>query len=155
MSAISLRAMRVLAVTLTFLSAGPLIQGALQAIFIMCLLAVGIRCGPLWQLTTTTVIMAGLTGLIAGICEMLFGRINARVMFVISSVIPSTLVILWIVFLPPFWTATNAGNADTLSLSFGRTTIVLLCFVVSMTACFKITETLWGSAPVIGELPPP
>lgn len=148
------RMAHVLIMTLTFLCLSPPIQAALQAILTACWFALGagdtihwttgIAPRFIWQMLVLAGAMAGLAGLTAGIWETLFGRINAYVMFAISLVIPSLLVIPEIAFLPPFWAVIGSGNAQAMWIYLGPPAIVLLSFVASTMACWKVIEMRRG-----------
>ena len=158
------RVAHVFIMTLTFLCLSLPIQAALQAVLTACWFAlragdavhwtVGIAPRFIWQMLVLAAVMAGLTGLTAGICETLFGRINARVMFAISLVIPFLLVIPEIVFLPPFWAVIGSGNGEAMWIYLGPPAIVLLSFVASMMACWKIIEMRRGSKLAPGSSSP-
>jgi hypothetical protein len=158
---LSKRAMRLLVITLTFLCVGPAVQTALEAAVIVCYLVyVGdvihwiVDTAPrfVWRMPAFTAVPATLTGLIAGICEMSFGRINARGMLAISFVIPLVGTLLWISPFP--WTAI---------LPFFRSLFVdpnafrvfvwlltlLLSFVAAMMACWKIAVMVRGKTPAV------
>ena len=94
----------------------------------------------LWTLAFMTT-MAGLTGLIAGLCEALFGRISARATFVISSAGASAPLTLQIV--------TGRMHA----WNFWGTIILLLCYLTSMMACWKLIDITRGRIPAAGSLP--
>ena len=157
----SRRAMRLLIVTLTFLCIGPAVQTVLEAAVIVCYLVyagdvthwiVGTAPHFVWRMPVFTAVPATLTGLIAGICEMLFGRINARGMLAISFIIPLAGTLLWV---SPFsWTAI---------LPFFRSPLIdpnafrvflwlltlLLSFVAAMMACWNIAVMVRGKTPAV------
>jgi hypothetical protein len=157
--------MRPLIMTLTFACVGPAIQGALEAILTVCYLlfsgwddevhfTVGLAPRFLWQMFAFAAVTAGITGLIAGICEILFGRLNARGMFAVSLVIPVALVTLLIVTMPAFRAVIGSGNSHAVWIFLGPTAIVLLSFVASMMACWKVIDIVRGKTPAAGSFAP-
>jgi hypothetical protein len=159
-------AMRLFVMTLTFVGIGPLIQGALEAALTACYLVcsgwggethftVGIAPRFLWQMFAFAAVTAGVTGLIAGICETVFGRLNARGMFAVSLVVPFALLTLLIATVPAFRAVAGSGNAHAVWIFLGPTAIVLLSFVASMMVCWKLIDKVRGRAPVAGSLAPP
>jgi hypothetical protein len=150
--------MRLLVMTLTFVCVGPAIQGAFEALLTACYLVfsgwddeihftVGIAPRFLWQMFAFAAIAAGITGLFAGICEILFGRLQARGMFAVSLVIPVVLVMLLIATTPAFRAVIGSGNAHAAWIFLGPTAIDLLSFVASMMTCWKLVDTVRGKTP--------
>jgi hypothetical protein len=149
-------AMRLFIITLTFLCAGPPILMALN----VCYRAisgidsgidwtVGMASQFTWQLVTMLMAFAGLTGLIAGICEMLFGRITARAVLAISLVHPFSLVV-YIRLMPPLSNFISTGKSGALRIFAVPLAIGLLSFVASMISCWKITEVVWSRTSAAG-----
>jgi hypothetical protein len=166
---ILVRVARVFAISVTFVCAGPLILMALYfgigAILHLCYDVAILRNGSkfadwlatvssaiTWQLVTMFMAWAGPTGLIAGICEMLFGRINGRAMAAISLLSPSSLFV-WYLFLPPLQNFISTGRTEAL-LTFAPSLAFLLFCVVCGISCWKITEAVWARTPAAGSLAP-
>jgi hypothetical protein len=160
------RVMRLFIMILTFLCVGPAIQGALEAMLTICYLTfsgwdddihwtVGIAPRFLWQTLAFTAVTAGFTGLLAGVCEILFGRLNARVMFAVSLVMPFALVVLLIVTMPAFRAIIGSGNIRAVWIFLGPTTIALLSFVASMMSCWKLIDIVTDKTPADESLAPP
>jgi hypothetical protein len=157
--------MRPFIMSLTFACIGPAIQAALEAILTVCYLVLsgwgddvrftaGIAPRFLWQMVVFAALTAGITGLIAGICETLFGRLNARGMFAVSLVIPFALVTLLIATMPAFRAVIASGNSHAVWIFLGPTAIALLSFVASMMACWKLIAIVRGKTPAAGSLAP-
>lgn len=150
---ILVRLARLFAITLTFVSVGPPILMTLEVCYsAISAIANGwtfnIASQFTWQLATMLMGCAGLTGLIGGICEMLFRRINARTMFAISLVNPFSLIICYLL-LPPLLNFTSTGKIDALQTFAVPLAIGLLSFAASMLSCWKITEMAWGKTPAV------
>jgi hypothetical protein len=195
-----MRARRVFVIALTFFCVGALIETVLWAIALFCWAAsmfclvffltgatnrVGdarlvsdltydfIRHGLFLDLLVWAMAWAGLTGLIAGIYEMLFGRTNARVMLDISFAIAFARLILSIVvgalsaanvghnldhgsvYLGPIVTSVGLAmkfGANFLLWVLGISAAESFCFVASMMACWKLIDIARDRIPAAGRL---
>lgn len=159
------RLTRLFIIMLTFLGVGPAIQGALEAILTACYVAfsgwrdeihwtVGIAMPFLWQNLAFAAVAAGFTGLIAGACEMFFGRLTARRMFAVSLVVPFAYVALLIATMPAFRAVVASGSIRAVWIFLGPTTIALLSFVGSTMCCWKLIDVVTGRMPAAGSLAP-
>jgi hypothetical protein len=135
---------RLLAFVLIFACAGSLIQLAFEAILVICCVFVGFVWGAvvvasmgvvifrfIWPISMLYAAQAGLAGLITGIYEMKFGRTRARVMLAISLI--AALPGLALLYL-------SGHDAKVAWFVLGSDAIVLISFLASMMACWKITE---------------
>jgi hypothetical protein len=136
----------VLVVTLTFLCAGSLIYTALSWISLRGLFVlthrdwIGISDLPgLWAGLMAAAALTGPVGLIAGICEILFGQTNARAVFVISLVVFSAALIPGLIH----WLGEPA-EMILLAIDYmlGLVTTGILSFVLSILACWKLIEIM-------------
>src|SRR5262249_12234872 len=99
----------------------------------------------------------GLTGLIAGVYDAIFGRVNARTMLVISLVVAlaSLLFVLWkIQQAMDLYAHVGARELDLKGL-WSRVAIELFSFLVSVMACWKLIDVMRGKTPAAKGLAPP
>jgi hypothetical protein len=161
----------VLAITLTFICAGPLIQVVLVGVISVCYdalsgatLATGwmtaLTPRSVWSTIGPLAAGAGLTGLITGVCDAIFGRVNSRTMLVISLVLALVSLILFIISLPlaiDLYVHLHARVPD-LNAVWIFVAIQRLCFVASMMACWKLFDVVRGrpptQTPAAGSLAP-
>jgi hypothetical protein len=153
---LSMRVMRGFAVALAFLCVGSLIQEAL--IFGVIVVAIpqpfGASLSIAWKSSATIALFAGPTGLIAGVWEGLFGRISARAAFVISSLIASAHLVLWITVLLVYRPPLPGGNdAWAVSIFLGFAAVLFLSFLPSMMACWKLIDVVRDKIPAVDKPP--
>jgi hypothetical protein len=155
---ILIRSAQVSAIALTFACVGPLIELALLLIALIGHVALtGITVAPPFAIGLTlrqgfiqpllipVAVEAGLTGLLAGVCDAVFGRVNVRSMLVISLVV----VFVDFVFLVPLLIR-SAGEVVWVILV--STAIQCVCFVVAMMACWKLIDVARDRIPAAGRL---
>jgi hypothetical protein len=158
---------RVLAITLTFVCIGPLIQIALVRILFACYDAISgtTEWGRAWMINMSPRFIgwtlgplaagAGFTGLIAGFYGAIFGRVNVRTMLVISLILALTELIFFIWIKAPLlidlYFHLYARKPEGLWLS---ASIYRFCYVVSMMACWKVIDIVRGRILAVGSLTP-
>jgi hypothetical protein len=152
---------RVLAVTLTFVCVGPLIQIVCYAILsgaaglVDWIIGLSLPIGRPALIWFT--VWAGLTGLIAGVCDAMAGRVKARTMLVVSLVMALADLILFMWILAPMFISLyvhlHARDPDPMALWLPVATR-LFCFVVSMMACWKLIDIVRSKTSAAGSLTP-
>lgn len=160
MSVVSARLRRLVIVTLTFACAGPVIQAVAEAALTSGSLLLsgaevhgirGIAPGYLAQMLLSSAVASGVTGIVAGLCEMGFGPLTAGAMVGVSLMVPAVLLALLIATVPPFTDVVMSGNLGAVFIFLGPTVISAASFVASMMACFKLTGILAGRIPGAGR----
>jgi hypothetical protein len=169
---ISIRVARVVAIGLTYAFIGSLIQFASVKILLIgyAVLLSGLTedilattflfflAGqPILPTSMSLAYGTGLTGLIAGVCDAIFGRVNARTMLVISLVM--VLVSLGLGLRSSAPMLMNLFGSTTASSDAMRFFLVPLAidrffFVVSMMVCWKLVDIVRGKTPAAGSLAP-
>jgi hypothetical protein len=151
-----IRAARASTLALAILCVGTVIQIALMAILTTCYvvvmqvidpmpLVVGLASNWASRMLMPVGAMAGLTGLMAGIYEMLFGQTNARVILVASSVVSFTPLILHMV---------TTGSVEVPRIILATQALILLWFVASMMASWTVIQMMRPKTPATEGLPP-
>ena len=149
----SRRLRRLAVVTLTFLCAGPVIQGATEALLTAASLLVsgeevhwvrGIAPRFVGEMAVFSGGASAATGLLAGVCEMWFGPLGARGMLAVSLVVPAALLALLFATVPPFREVVASGDVDAVRIFLGPTAIAGVSFVVSMMACSALAGAVTG-----------
>jgi hypothetical protein len=152
---ISPRIVRVLAMMLMFVCAGTLIQFALEAI-----LSFVWDKRFVWPTVMPIAEGAGLTGLVTGVYDASYDRVDARTMLVISLVmlLAALILILWM-FASAVFRSGFGGEVILFFLFLGfllvhlfRSVVSLMCFVVSMMACWKLIDVARDRIPAAGRL---
>jgi hypothetical protein len=161
----SIRVVRVFVITLIFVCAGTLIELALWAT-----LSVGYAVLRDARSTWPTVASiggtlmwnaewAGLTGLVTGIYDTSYDRVDARTMLVISlvMVLAALILVLWLSVsalvsspsLDPILFFLFLGS---LLVGLFKSVLSLMCFAVSMIACWKLIDIARDRIPAAGRL---
>ena len=148
-----MRVMRGLVIALAFLCVGSLIQAALIIGYLVVSgeinQPVGISPSFAWRSLAIIVFFAGPTGLIAGVWEMLFGRIRARAAFVISSLVASAHLVLVLLIYRPALPGGNDTRALWSFLGFETAAVLFLSFLAGMMACWKLIDIVRGKTPAV------
>jgi hypothetical protein len=149
---------RLFAVVLTFVCIGSLVQLALEAVLlIFCMLLSGtagigaVALQLMWTMSMVYPAMAGLTGVIVGVCEIKFDRGSAWVMLAISLLVALPGLVQSAMTLNYLFHR-EAGVAWSF---FGADGIMRVSFLASMMACWKMNEMERGRASVARGLPSP
>jgi hypothetical protein len=165
---ISIRVARVVAIGLTYAFIGTLIQlAAMEILFFGFVVLsgltedglatdflIGLHKQLIWRTLISLAYWAGITGLITGVCDAIFGRVNARTMLVIS-------LVMMLVGLGPFlWRSTPMlmrlfdSSPKAAWVFLVPLAIDGFFFVVSMMACWKLVDVVRGKTPAAGSLAP-
>jgi hypothetical protein len=144
-------------VTLCFVCAGPVIQAVVEGLLTISVLVLSGGAEVHWsrgiapqfvrEMLVSSAVASGLTGLLAGSCEMAFGPLSAGGRFAVSLVVPAAVLALLIATVPAFTDVVLSGNLRAVVIFLGPTAIAGLSFVVSMTACFRLTGMLTAGRP--------
>jgi hypothetical protein len=171
---ISIRVVRVFAIVLTFAFVGTLIQFAIVAVLSRFFAVYSSFMEDVWLALISTAVWAGLTGLIAGVYDAVFGRVNARAMLVISLVVtlvslglfvwisaPLLMPLLMLLFEsgPKAFESGAKAAAESGAKAAARLLVVVSAidsciFVVSMMACWKLIDLVRGRTPAAAGLAP-
>jgi hypothetical protein len=146
------RVARALALALAFLCIGTIILMVLQVILVICVIAVAEATNPMptaiglardwgWWLLIFTAAMAGVTGLLAGIYEVLLGRANTWVILIISSLVISSE--------PLILEMARKGSIRITWMDLAFQAVGLLWFGSGMMACWKMTDIVRDKIPAV------
>jgi hypothetical protein len=160
---ISIRVARVFAIVVTFVFIGTLIQFAILLIGFALLsgltedvlatdFLIGLHKQLIWPTLISLAYWAGLTGLIAGACDAIFGRVNARTMLVISLVMVLVGLGLFLWRSTPMLMRLFDSSPIYALFFLVPFAIDRFLFVVSMMACWKLVNIVRGKTPAAGSL---
>lgn len=149
-------ARRLAIVIVTFACAGPVIQAVAEAVLTCASLLLsggelhgihGIAPRYVGAMLLSSAVASGLTGVVAGVCELGFGPLTAGAMLAVSLVMPTLLLALLLATVPAFTAVVMSGNLSAMAIFLGPTAITAASFVASMMACFKLAAFLGGRVP--------